>query len=148
MKTLVWGEAALGALAFLSGCAPTLSETPMRPMVPYVEKAKTQGPKLTQPELLEAWLTDAGDAVLRLPITVERGPYGQRLGAKLGARELLIDDSALGVALSERLRSACGEQNPCRVWVEGRWRNGTLQVLHFSRAVAPGEAADFVEREP
>lgn len=116
--------------------------------VAYAEKAKTRGPKLNQKDLLEAWLAEAQDAVLRLPLTIERGAYGQRTGAKLGEREVLIDDAALGLSLADRLRTTCRDQNPCRVWVEGRWRDGTIQVLHFARVVEPGEAADFVEREP
>jgi hypothetical protein len=120
----------------------------MRPKVPYVETAKTVGPKLSEKELLDTWLAEAHDAVLRLPVTVERGGYGQSIRAKLGEREVRLDDSALGLSLTDRLRSACPEENPCRVWVEGRWSDGTIQVLHFDRAVAPGEAADFVERAP
>ena len=135
----VWSAAA---------CAPVTAELPMRPKVPYVETAKTVGPKLSQQELLETWLAEAHDAVLRLPVTIERRGYGQSIGAKLGEREVRIDDSALGVSLTDRLRSVCPEESPCRVWVEGRWSDGTIQVLHFDRAVAPGEAADFVERVP
>ena len=67
---------------------------------------------VTEHELVEAWLADAHDAVLRLPVTVERGSYGQYVGAKLGEREVHIDDSALGIGFADRLRSACPEEGP------------------------------------
>ena len=148
MRTRRSAGAAMLLLWSVAACAPVTAEIPMRTKVPYVEKAKTVGPKLHEKEALETWLANAHEAVLRLPVTIERGGYGQRVGAKLGEREVGIDDSALGLSLTDRLRSASPSENPCRVWVEGRWRDGTIQVLHFERAVAAGEAADFVEREP
>ena len=107
----------------------------------YVEKAKERGPTLEPPAALVAWLEEAGDAVLRLPLTM------REQGAQLGTLAVEVDDSALGIDLADRVRQACPGGQPCRVWVEGRWKRGTVQVLHFARAVGADEAADFVERE-
>jgi hypothetical protein len=123
-------------------------EAPMRPMVPYVEKAKVSGPKVEPLDGLKAWLAGVGEAVIRVPLTVVSGGVpGVARVVKLGALEVRVDDMALGVSFDERVRQACANQRPCRVWVEGRWSEGTLRVIHFARAVKEGEAADFVERE-
>lgn len=117
-----------------------------RPLVPYAEKAKERGPALEPVDALKAWLEDSGDAVLRVPLTVTQTPP-MRLEARVGALPVRLDDTALGVSLVDRVRSACGETKTCTVWVEGRWRDGTLHVIHFAREVIVDEKADFVERE-
>ena len=113
----------------------------MRPLTAYVEQAKEPGPKLAPEAALVAWLEGAGDAVLRLPLTIVDQ------GARLGSLAVEVDDTALGISLADRVRQACPGGRPCRVWVEGRWKHGTVQVLHFARAVGADEAADAVERE-
>jgi hypothetical protein len=137
-------------LMLIGACATTPSEAPVRPLVPYVEKAKSAGPKLEPSEALRAWLDGCAGAVIRLPLTVVSGGLpGERRVTKLGALEVRVEDSALGVSFDDRVRMACKDARPCRVWVEGRWSaaDQTVKVLHFSRAVAADEAADFVERE-
>jgi hypothetical protein len=121
----------------------------VRPLVPYAEKSKETGPKLAPVEALKTWLSQQGDGVLRLPITLNRSamPRMFERSAKLGELSVEVDDAALGVSLSEHAHRACPDANVCTVWLEGRWKSGTVQVLHFSRAVAAGEVADFVERE-
>lgn len=111
-------------------------------MTSYVEKAKEKGPALDPPEALKAWLDDGGDSVVRVPLTVQKS-----VDARIGSLRVEVDDSALGVSLADRLRMACANEKKCTAWVEGRWRDGTLKVLHFAREVVPQETADFVERE-
>lgn len=122
----------------------------MRPLVPRAEKVMEPGPKLSPVEPLKAWLSQQGEAVLRLPITLTRSatmPMMFERSAMLGELAVTVDDAALGVSLSEHAHRACPGEGTCTVWLEGRWRDGAVQVLHFSRAVKVGEAADFVERE-
>lgn len=133
-------------LVVLAGCLTSVAEAQMRPMVGYVEKAKEQGPKLTPTAPLEAWLEASKGRVVRVPLSVRVEVLAREV--KLGELPVKVDDSALGVSFDDRVRSACkGETVACRVWVEGRWADGTLKVLHFGRAVKPDEVADFVERE-
>lgn len=115
-------------------------------MTPYAEKAKEKGPSLEPADALKAWLNDGGDSVVRVPLTVTKTPPSFA-EARIGTLSVDIDDSALGISLAERIRMACAEQKTCTVWVEGRWRDGTLKVVHFAREVVPDEKADFVERE-
>lgn len=132
-------------LALLGGCATAPVQPVARPMVPYAEKAKEKGPALEPVEALKAWLDEGGDSVVRVPLTVTQA--APSVDARIGTLRVDLDDSALGISLAERVRMACAEQKTCTVWVEGRWRDGTLKVLHFAREVVPDEKADFVERE-
>jgi hypothetical protein len=117
-------------------------------MVPYVEKTKQRGPSLLPASALKQWLDGVGDAVVRVPITVKAGGVpGEPWDLAIGELSVKLNDSALGVSFEERVRQVSQGQRPVRVWVEGRWRDGVVHVLHFSRAIPDGEAADFVERE-
>ena len=118
----------------------------MRPLTPYQEKPKARGPRLEPLAELKRWL-EAQPGVLRVPLTLERGAPRGWTRAWLGPLEVKVSDSALGVSLADRLQVACPGEGECRVWVEGRWRDGKFHVLHFSRAIRPGEDADFVEYE-
>lgn len=77
------------------------------------------------------WLEAHPGAYLRVPVVVFPGDLdGIRL-AFIGtdpapppddAIVLELDDSGLGIPLSTRLRSLCGEDSePCVVWIEGTW---------------------------
>jgi hypothetical protein len=117
-------------------------------MVPYVEKAKEKGPATSDAKVLRAWLESTAEGVVRVPITVRAGGLaGVRWDLAIGALDVTMSDSALGVSFEDRVRQACQSDRPCRVWVEGRWRGGVLHIIHFSRAIAADEVADFVERE-
>lgn len=133
-------------LVVLGGCATAPERPVARPLVRYAEKQKERGPSLEPVEVLKTWLAGVGDAVLRVPLTVTQTPPAW-LEGRIGALPVELDDGALGVSLADRVRHECGEQKTCVVWVEGRWRDGTLHVVHFARAVVPDEKADFVERE-
>lgn len=130
-------------LALLGGCATAPVQPVGRPLTAYAEKPKEKGPALEPPEVLRKWFEDGGDSVVRVPLTVTQQP----LTARIGSLNVQLDDSALGISLAERVRMACGGEKSCTVWVEGRWRDGVLRVIHFAREVVPEEKADFVERE-
>ncbi len=132
--------------AVLTGCATGPREAAVKPLTAYVEKQKEKGPNLEPADALRTWLRSSNGAVLRVPLTVTQdAPAG--LAGRLGAMPVELDDSALGVSLVDRVRQACGAAVTCTVWVEARWSDDVLRVLHFARAVVPGESADFVERE-
>jgi hypothetical protein len=123
----------------------TLAPMPERPKTPYLEKEKVAGPKVVPKEPLLAWLRQAGDAVIRFPVSV--APETSNVGL-LGELTVQLNDSALGMSLRDRLVTSCAGAPRCTVWLEGRWRDGTIQVLHFARVTQPGEVADSVQREP
>ncbi|MFT3712007.1 MAG: hypothetical protein QM817_30565 [Archangium sp.] len=119
-------------------------------MVPYVEKAKQRGPSITSEGPLKAWLDGVGNGVIRVPLTVVSGGFpGEPWVLKIGALSVKMNDSALGVSFEDRVRQVSKGSRPVRVWVEGRWdaANTTVKIIHFSRAIADDEAADYVERE-
>ncbi|MFO0598149.1 MAG: hypothetical protein U0228_22795 [Myxococcaceae bacterium] len=78
------------------------------------------GPGLTDRDF-STWV--ARQSLVKLPFTIWRTP--QRVAA-MGvvdtkpAETLRLDDSALGIALDERLRQLCKDEDPCRVWLSGR----------------------------
>lgn len=115
-------------------------------------------------ELL-AWLAANGGSRdiggpprLRLPVVVTMdadrlGITGATLG-DAGGLPLKLDDTALGIALKDRVRQKCsGDAPSCRVWIEGTWRGvtdgvGVIGVLKFGGVIAPDAAADRVEIIP
>ncbi len=101
------------------------------PKTPKPERSFVPGPTLADHAALLAWLEAHPEAYLRLPVVVFPGDLG---GIRLayigtdpvppadGAIVLDLDDSALGIPLSTRLRSLCGaEGSACVVWIEGTW---------------------------
>lgn len=138
-------------LLVFAGCAAAPKQRVMESdmqLVPYSEKAKERGPSTSDAAVLKAWLDGVKDTVVRVPITVVAGGVpGERWVLKVGALDVSMSDSALGISFEERVRQVSKGQRPVVVWVEGRWRDGTVHVIHFSRAAAEGEAVDFVERE-
>lgn len=146
--------------------APPVGDT--TPAPPAIDARPTGGsamPDLTTPtQALEpqaelvAWLDHNGGArdigaapVLKLPVTIAMD--ADRLGitgATLGALTVTLDDTALGIALKDRVRQKYPVGAPSlRVWVEGRWRGaGVIQVTRFAGVIAAGDAGDRVEIVP
>ena len=165
------------ALAACSGAkrndAPTAGDT--TPAAPAVDAPPTGGSAMpdlsTSAQTLEpqaelvAWLDHNGGSpdlgaapVLKLPVTIAMdadrlGITGATLGTADG-QALKLDDTALGIALKDRVRQKCPADAPsCRVWLEGVWRGvvdgkGVVQVLKFAGVIAAAAAADRVEIVP
>lgn len=84
-------------------------------------------------EALVAWLDTQRGVMLRLPVSFSPAPenvLAQRrawLGsvATVGAAKLLeirLDDTALGIALPDQLRTFCPDKGTgCLLWLEGTW---------------------------
>lgn len=94
----------------------------LKPMLKqdYVAPLFADGPRLDDPGF-EAWFKAQGP--VKLPFTIWRKP--RRIGAvgvhtTAPAKVLRFNDGALGVPLDERLRQACGDADPCRIWLSGR----------------------------
>ena len=158
------------ALAACSGAkrndAPTAGDT--TPAAPAVDAPPTGGSAMpdlsTSAQALEpqaelvAWLDHNGGSpdlgaapVLKLPVTIAMD--ADRLGitgATLGALAVTLDDTALGIALKDRVRQKYPVGAPSlRVWIEGRWRgDGKIQGTRFAGVIAAGDAGDRVEIVP
>lgn len=114
---------------------------------------------------LVAWLDANGGSRdiggpprLRLPVVVTMdadrlGITGATLGTADGLA-LTLDDTALGIALKDRVRQKCPADGAgCRVWIEGTWRGvadgkGVIGVLKFGGVIAADAPADRVEIIP
>ncbi|MDP2314531.1 MAG: hypothetical protein Q8P41_16635 [Pseudomonadota bacterium] len=140
------GLAAVGLAALLlTGCArAALSPPPPEATVPstlqpHVAAAFVDGPALADPVALLAWLDGLPPTrLLRLPVTVDFGG-DTRLGVARawigatgdtppdGAVLLHLDDSRMGVAVLDHLRSTCpAGPRTCAVWLEGTWAPSAL----------------------
>jgi hypothetical protein len=111
---------------------PASSADPTPPsMEPAVSDPKPPtGPALDPSDTLRQWLDENKGTAIQLPVVVESEVLG--LGASwIGttadepspeAVRLFLDDSAMGVGVSDHLRNLCG--NPpvrCVVWLQGYW---------------------------
>ena len=97
------------------------------------ERTFAPGPSLDDPAALLAWLEAHPNAYLRLPVVVVTSTDGlpghevayigtEPASPPDGAILLDLDDSTLGIGLSDRLRSLCDSENAfCVVWIEGTW---------------------------
>lgn len=122
-------------LLLLAACAghaaPPAPEPPVpHPMTPEPERTFEEGPPIADAAALLGWLEGTGKRRVRLPVVVAFEPLGVRRawvgngGAEPpeGALLLKLDDTAMGVALLDHLRRACGEAAAtCAVWLEGTW---------------------------
>lgn len=122
-----------------------------------------RGAAITPRDQLIAWLDqqvrDGQPRLLRLPIVLaRRGPGFTTAGAKVGtandALELYVNDTALGIGLADRARTACKGQPVCAMWLEGYWRGEqdgdyTFDVVKVGDPIAPDAlaAASFAEVE-
>lgn len=121
--------------------------------------AFTDGPALAPVARLRAWLDGAGrGALLRVPVVVAVSPLGVAEGhvgvrpGEPGPNDLRVhlDDTALGIALADRARSACGSSGWCALWVEGTWLGEQvpgvlateLPVLRVLRVAGPVVSGD------
>lgn len=101
------------------------------PKTPKKDRPFVPGPALDDTATLLAWLTSNPGVTLRLPVVL-RFPLDNLGGHDLAfigtepgppaddAIRLHLDDSTLGIPLSDRLRSLC-ETGDCVVWIEGIW---------------------------
>jgi hypothetical protein len=118
---------------------------PMRPLTPAPARRFVFGAELLPAATLRPWLLARGDVVLRVPVAVDRGVAGLR-GGRVGELDVTLDDTALGVGLVDRLRTACPGAGPCHAWVEARVGPDPddgpalrLRVLRFDRVVVEGD---------
>jgi hypothetical protein len=100
--------------------------------------AFVHGPSTASAAELAKWLEQQHDTV-RLPVLVKRGAGGEVISKK-EPLPLTLEDSALGISLADRARTACPDAAQCPLWLEGTWRNGGLfvtRVLHPVSAEEP-----------
>lgn len=108
--------------------------------------AFVHGPSLANVPALGKWLELQHDTV-RLPVLVTLGVArstvsgGQVLTGSTSSLPLSLDDSALGISLADRARSACPGADACPLWLEGTWRDAGLFVTRVVRAVSAEERA-------
>jgi hypothetical protein len=137
--------------------APTATDAPSTGGAAMPDPTTTTQPLAPQAALV-AWLDrnggtpDLGAApVLKLPVTIAMD--ADRLGitgATLGELAVTLDDTALGIALKDRVRQKYPAGAPgLRVWIEGRWRgDGKIQVTRFAGVIAADDAGDHVSIVP
>lgn len=126
------------------------------------DPAATPSQALTPTAELLAWLDHNGGArdiggPPRLKLPVEVTMDADRLGivgATLGEVAVKLDDTALGIALADRVRQKCpAGSTTCKVWLEGTWRGhdaagGQIQVTKFAGLIGANDAGDRVEILP
>lgn len=87
----------------------------------------------------------AEGTMIKLPIEVIVEPLGISGGyVGFGADRITakIDDTALGVALSDRVASWCGDEaTRCAMWVWGKWRDGTILVTRAESKIKDEDRA-------
>jgi len=110
--------------------------------------AFVHGPSTASADTLRRWLGQQHDTV-RLPVLVTRGAGAQVI---TGSKDelplsLSLDDSALGISLSDRARSACPGADQCALWLEGTWRNAGLFVTRVLHPVSAEEHSHFAQLE-
>lgn len=99
------------------------SEPPVN-LTPEPALSFVDGPAIADSDALLAWLSANKGRTLQLPVVVAFDDE-HRLAVKrasLGALQLRLDDTSMGVGILDRLRAAC-PPGPleCAVWLEGRW---------------------------
>lgn len=112
-------------LLLMSGALGAGQGAPMR-LDDYVPPIFADGPALGEPGF-DRWLATQG--LVKLPFTIWRHP--RRVGAvgvhaARPAQVLRFTDGALGIALDERLREFCRDEDPCRLWLAGRFGDPLL----------------------
>lgn len=147
-RGVLWVGLVLGAAC----TAPVPRQAPSAPMPPAAvatsrpRAAPAPGPKRMIPpgrfvagppvrpaRNLLAWLQRVGRRRVRLPVVIrfDASPLRSRRDAFVGASprdlssqplRLRLDDTAMGISLRTRLRSACPQARSwCALWLEGTW---------------------------
>lgn len=98
-------------LAALLGCAARKA--------PTTDFREVTAVAVQDRKALVAWLETTRGTRVQLPVEVNFGPRGITR-AVVGQTTIHLDDSALGIALNDRLRTVC-DNSPCFVWLEGTW---------------------------
>lgn len=98
---------------------------------PRPKRRFTPGPAFDDSPALLEWLGANSEAYLRLPVVIFTGDLGdvelayigtEPIPPPAGAITLDLDDSALGICLTTRLRSLRDSaSDACVVWIEGTW---------------------------
>ncbi|MBK9386271.1 MAG: hypothetical protein IPN34_15780 [Planctomycetes bacterium] len=146
------------SLALLGACSQTsgsgeseasLANTP-GPMTDEVERSFEPGPAIADRAELLAWLSarareGGSGTTLKLPIALELRDGGAHVGdAHLGLDggdqrlTVLLDDSALGVALVDRARHHMRNDGTCALWLEGVWLGATQSGGRFAVSAVRG----------
>jgi hypothetical protein len=131
-----WYEVdAKGTVTRRSGSFEPLQEGPPRKRLADAADGTRfwRGPGLDDGAALHTALASARGLV-KVPITLERptNVLGV-MSARAGALTLRIDDTRLGVPLSERIRGLCASAVRCTVWLVGTFAAGTEATLTVSR---------------
>jgi hypothetical protein len=105
---------------------------------------------------LIAWLDAQHDAGkprrLRLPVVLQPSitgfsNSGARVGPAADALVVNLDDTALGISLSDRAKRVCPAGAPaCAMWVEGFWKGKTddgyvFKIMKAGEGISPNELA-------
>jgi hypothetical protein len=120
--------------AVFSACSPM--PTPMTkknepgPMKPYPEIQYERGPAANAPkDTLLAWLVSQVDADgspkrVRMPVTIRFRDDGMGIaGGTVGALDITLSDSSLGVSLADHVRRECADRAAgCSMHLVGRWQ--------------------------
>jgi hypothetical protein len=146
------------SIALLSACSQTGSSgesdasgsNAPGPMTAEVEKSFEPGPAIAERAELLAWLASharegGSGSTLKLPIALELRDGGAHVGdAHLGLDggserlTVLLDDSALGVALVDRARHHMRSDGTCTLWLEGVWLGATQSGGRFAVSAVRG----------
>lgn len=124
------------------------AKTPNPPTPPFVT-----GPRADESAGLLAWLArqrgvDGTPRLVRLPVRVALDP--ERPGAVHGwlgvtpadGVEIRLDDTALGVALVDRVHGYCRGEGPCVLWFEGTWLGASAEEKVFAVTRVVGGLAE------
>jgi hypothetical protein len=127
-----------------AGTAPAPQRTMEKgPKTPHVDGKFIPGPRIADAAALGAWLDAHPKELIRIPVVFKLGEYRKIESAHIGitgdlppdAVQLKVNDSALGVALSDHIRRSCAEgPTTCVMWLEGHAR----QLMPMPDA-APGK---------
>lgn len=129
-------------LSLLLACA-TQEAAVAGPMTPPSALTFEDGPLVADTAALRAWLVAGGARTVLVPVQVRVDALGVG-DARIGALPVRLDDTALGVALHDRVRQACPDAT-CAILVEGRWgavlgaEGDTLAVTRFVGLADPAE---------
>ncbi|MDP2304938.1 MAG: hypothetical protein Q8P18_02810 [Pseudomonadota bacterium] len=122
-------------LLLLLGCAarpapasrppPSLEPTVATPLTPPPARTFDDGPAVADPAAVLTWLDAGRGRRVQLPVVVQFDDQHRLAvtGASIGAGgvPLKLDDTAMGIALIDQLRTLCPPGPACTVWLEGTW---------------------------